>query len=153
MPRYDQRCRSCAWDAEITVPWDVNPACPICGGDTERVWWKAAHVSGDECDFVTEHGFKTPRRFTSRAEWKRAMKEAGIRPYDKFTPMAGTDKPRVGGITKSLPPMDPEYQAWVASKLASGKAQKEPELPKATVRAEIRELTQAEYDYVRANHV
>jgi hypothetical protein len=149
VPRYDQRCTGCDWNAEIVARPGEHPACPQCASATERVWRKAPDISGDETEIVTEHGFKQPMRFTSKAEWKRAMKEAGIRPYDKFTPMPGTDRPRRGGITKSLPPMDAEYQAWLADRLATGKATKEPTLEKLNVRAEVRELTAAEYSEAR----
>lgn len=149
MPRYDQRCTICEWRDEILSSPGVHPPCPECSGETERVWSKAPNVSADECDFVVENGFKHPRRFRSRAEWKRAMKEAGIRPYDKFTPMPGTDRPRRGGITKSLPPMDPEYVAWLADRMATGKAQKDAEMPKLHIRPEIRELTPSELRAVR----
>lgn len=144
MPRYDHRCLSCGSTWEAFARAGSHPSCP-CGGATEYVWRAAPSVNGDECDFVTEHGFKEPRRFRSRAEWKQAMKEAGIRPYDKFTPMPGTDRPRQGGITKSLPPMDPEYLAWLADRMATGKAQKEPELT-LNVRRDIHELTKAEWE-------
>jgi predicted RNA-binding Zn-ribbon protein involved in translation (DUF1610 family) len=149
MPRYDQRCLSCGWEDEITVSSGVHPPCPRCDGQTDRVWRKASNVASDECDFTVEHGFKTPRRFRSRSEWRRAMNEAGIRPYDKFTPIAGTDKPRVGGITRSHPPMDPDHLAWLANAMATGRAQKEPELPKLNIRTDVRELTAREYEAVR----
>ena len=150
MPRYDHRCVSCGYTVEAFAAAGKHPPCAKCGHDTEYVWLsKAPDVIGDEAEIYTEHGWKTPRRFRSRSEWRRAMQEAGIRPYDKFTPVAGTDKPRIGGITKSLPPMDADYQAWLADKLASGKAMKEPELPKLHIRTDVRELTTREYEAVR----
>lgn len=84
MPRYDRKCRDCAW-----LSYDVwEPAeapivpCPDCGAPTERAWLQAASVIGDEIDHVQRNGTKRPIRFRSRLERNRWLKANGYRELD-----------------------------------------------------------------------
>ena len=47
MPRYDQRCLSCAWTGEVIVSPDAEVLCPDCGGKTEHVWAASPDVIDD----------------------------------------------------------------------------------------------------------
>ena len=131
-------CEKCGYDIQIG---DF----PFCKGGHARGF---SNVVGDECDKTIEHGFPTPRRFRSKAEWKRACKEAGIEHSPRYAPPAGTDRPKAGQVTNwnAYPDMRPETLQWLADRLATGKAQKEPALPTLTVRPEIRDLTLQEWE-------
>jgi hypothetical protein len=96
MPFYDRRCLSCTWVAidvvePVTPP--APPVCPACGGATERAWLtRPPTVIGDECDFVSQNGEKHPRRFRSKAEHKRWLKEKGYTVMDSHVGAVGSDK-------------------------------------------------------------
>lgn len=94
MPLYDRRC-SCGWTAidvweSVSVP---EHACPDCGLQTERAWLtKFAAVVGDECDFVQTNGLKFPRRFQSKQEFKRWLKDNHYAVHDTHRGQDGSDK-------------------------------------------------------------
>jgi len=92
-PMYDVRCLD-GHDTEVLVTVeDRTCPCPICGAITERLWrGKASTVIGDECSITQENGFSTPRRFTSKIERRRALKEAGLVDCVQHRTMPGTDK-------------------------------------------------------------
>lgn len=95
MPFYDRSCPGCDWQAiDLLEPVHVDaPACPQCGGVTVRAWLTTpSAVIGDEMDHVQINGLKTPRRFTSKAERKRWMKEAGYHEAVRHVGEAGTDR-------------------------------------------------------------
>lgn len=134
---------------------DSTTKCPKCQEPLEVGSWpfcKGGHGRGfsnivpDETDFVTEHGWAQPMRFRSKAEWRRAMKAEGIEHTPRYAPPAGTDKPKHGQMTNwnAYVDLSPDKLAWLADRMASGKAQKEPELPKLHIRPDVRDLSKAE---------
>lgn len=62
-------------------------------------------VIGDEMDHVQVNGLKHPRRFTSKQEHKRWLKEHGYRIYDTHEGDQGSDKNK---FTTRLATMDPQ---------------------------------------------
>ncbi len=62
-------------------------------------------VVGDEVDFVQVNGLPQPRRFRSRLEHQRWLKEQGYRVYDTHVGEQGSDKSR---HTRSAAIMDPQ---------------------------------------------
>lgn len=76
------------------------PRCPSCGAERSLdgvAAGKSATVIGDEIDLVVEHGVchadGTPRRFTSKSELNRALRETGwSRDMVCHRPPPGTDK-------------------------------------------------------------
>src|SRR5438128_1753570 len=71
----------------------VAPACPTCGGQTERAWLtKCSTVVGDECDFIQTNGLKHPRRFQSKQAFKRWLKANQFAVKEEHLGQDGTDK-------------------------------------------------------------
>lgn len=61
------------------------PKCPECGSEAEDSWGRvnaAPAVHGDEIDIMIRHGIcnddGTPKRYTSKAEIRRAAAEKGL---------------------------------------------------------------------------
>ncbi len=112
MPLYDRQCGSaCGWQA-LDV-WEAVDAphgvCPACGADTARAWLtRASSVIGDECDFTTRNGEKTPVRFRSKIEHRRWMKERGLVIMDTHVGAPGSDKSK---FTQRAALMDPQTLA------------------------------------------
>lgn len=74
----------------MVARWDDRAApCPTCGAPTERLWKASAAAIGDECDFY-DPNFE--RRFTSRSEHDRVIKEAGLVRKVKHRGKPGSDK-------------------------------------------------------------
>jgi hypothetical protein len=96
MPFYDRGCL-CGWrkiDSYETV-YPETIACPACGATTERIWIsKATNVIGDACDIIQSNGFRHPRRFTSKIERQRALKEAGLSEVVRHVGAPGSDRSR-----------------------------------------------------------
>ena len=81
-------------------------ACPECGAPTARAWLsKASNVIGDEIDLIQTNGLRHPRRFTSRLEHQRWLKENGYRIKDTHVGEQGSDKSK---YTQSAAIMDPQ---------------------------------------------
>lgn len=85
MKYFDRKCPACG---TITID-SLEPSdapvilCSQCGEPTERAWIaKAATVIGDECDFTSRNGEREPRRFRSKLEHRRWLKEKGYRIND-----------------------------------------------------------------------
>lgn len=49
-------------------------------------------VVGDECDFVQENGFAHPRRFRSKQDYARTLREKGLENAVRHVTLPGTDK-------------------------------------------------------------
>ena len=49
-------------------------------------------VLSDECDFMVENGFPEPRRFTSKADHRRALAEQGFELGVRHVPLQGSDR-------------------------------------------------------------
>lgn len=89
MPRYDVTCSN-GHEREIVTRWDDwRYPCPECGHETRRIWKASAAVRGDECDFY-DPNFE--RRFTSRAEHDRVLKEHGLVRKVRHVGGKGSDK-------------------------------------------------------------
>lgn len=81
-------------------------ACPECGAPTARAWLtKASNVIGDEIDITQVNGLRHPRRFRSRLEHQRWLKENGFRVKDTHVGDQGSDKSK---FTQSAAIMDPQ---------------------------------------------
>lgn len=87
------RTKSLQWDYEPT------PACATCGGAQGPLYGqgnKAATIIGDECDFLAPHGVchedGSPRRFTSKAEYRQALAAKGLENIVTHVPNRGSDK-------------------------------------------------------------
>ena len=86
MPMYDTICDTCQHiERDVYEPVQAaRVGCPACGaGWMQRAWiGQPPAVIGDEIDWTIKHGLchadGSPRRFRSRAAWKRAMAEKGI---------------------------------------------------------------------------
>lgn len=100
MPRHDIRCPY-GHEHEVFVAWDAyHVPCPTCGATTDRLFKASATVAGDECDFYDPN---LERRFTSKAEHDRAIKEQGwVRKVKHVGASRGSDK-------------SPLTQRWVAA--------------------------------------
>ena len=70
-----------------------NHACPDCGTITERAWLtKAPYAIGDAMDHLQKNGLKHPRRFRSKIEHRRWLKESGWAIKDEHCPPPDSDK-------------------------------------------------------------
>lgn len=100
MPMYDRHCADCGTtrlDCWEPVTCDA-PLCYLCLTPMDRVFTgKASNVIGDECEITQENGFRHPRRFTSKIERRRALKEAGLQE-----------------VVKNAGPDDKHCRPWVA---------------------------------------
>jgi hypothetical protein len=97
MPRFDQHCTSCDWQAEIVASPHAHPPCPTCGGTTERFYpiGGATHaVVGD--DFIGGQWFEnlapTPVYIESKSHLKREMATRGLTERVRHVGVPGTDK-------------------------------------------------------------
>lgn len=95
MPIFDQKCKTCAWEAEIWAKAGEHPPCPSCGSETERLWRSSAFVIGDD-PFIGGKTFETmghePVTVYSRAEYKAAMARNNVEPFVRHQPLQGSDK-------------------------------------------------------------
>ena len=101
MPRFHQHCVACAWvDTILAQPFE-NPACPVCGGQTERLWVGASAAVRDDT-YVGGKTFQNygpkPVTFYSESERKRYMKQHGLEEVARFAPVPGSDKDRFGNV-------------------------------------------------------
>lgn len=94
MPRYDQHCEACGWQAEIVAQPGEHPLCPDCGCRTERLWVAPASVHGDEIPggVEIENLGPEPMTFYSRSEIAKEAKRRGLEPFVRHVPVPGTDK-------------------------------------------------------------
>lgn len=91
-------------------------ACPDCGAPTRRAWLsKAAAIVGDEMDHVQVNGLREPRRFRSKQEHKRWLKEAGYEIRDGHAPMPGTDKSKHGISWATMDPQTLENARYLVT--------------------------------------
>lgn len=96
MPRHDQHCLACDWQATILVAAHEHPPCPSCGGPTERLWLGSASVNGDEWPGGGPRTFEnmgpTPVTCATKSDYRRELKARGIEPMVRHVPVPGTDK-------------------------------------------------------------
>lgn len=118
MPTFDRLCPSCGWtkidSLEPTTPQPV--LCDECGEPTERAWLtKPANVIGDEMDWTQTNGLKHPRRFRSKSEHRRWLKESGWTVKERHAEAGGKDwlakaealAQRHGGVGTKEPESEP----------------------------------------------
>ncbi len=88
MPRFDQHCLACGWADEVIVPPGVQPPCPTCGGETERVWQGTMSVIGDEIPggVLIENLGPEPIRFDSKRAIVQAAAARGLEPMVRHVP-------------------------------------------------------------------
>lgn len=65
---------------------------PFCRGRQDDHVPGSAVVVGDECDFVQTNGLKHPRRFQSKLEFKRWLKENDFQVKDTHVAPLDSDK-------------------------------------------------------------
>ena len=95
MPFYDRACPAChARAIDVLEPIHASdPPCPTCATPMIRTWFTtSATVIRDEIWHTQVNGFKTPRKFYSKAERRRALKEAGWVEQNTHIPSPGSDK-------------------------------------------------------------
>lgn len=97
MPRYDQRCTTCGWAAEVAAPPFEHPPCPDCGGKTERHYPIGSRANGvipDEWPGgkTFENLGHQPVTLYSRTELKRELDARGLREYVRHVPGRSGDK-------------------------------------------------------------
>lgn len=94
-PIFDISC-VCGWTADDVFTHRDLPACPTCGGPTNKLWKTGSFpgVIDDTIHETIENLTPTPITFTSRSEKGRWLKEHGFRPMvrHKGTPGEGSDK-------------------------------------------------------------
>jgi len=83
MPLHDQRCTACDWTAEVVVRPHEHPACPSCGGATERYYPIGGRTNGVIPDeyvggLTLENLGHQPVTVYSRSELKREMDARGL---------------------------------------------------------------------------
>ena len=94
MPRFDQRCVTCQWEGEVFARPFEMPACPQCGGGTERVRRRAVEVRDDAFigGLTLENLGDEPVTVYSRSELARELKARNLEPMVRHVPIPGTDK-------------------------------------------------------------
>ena len=95
MPIYDRLCPGChARAIDVLEPINTpDPLCPTCAAPMGRTWFTtSATVIRDEIWHTQVNGFTTPRMFYSKAERRRALKEAGWVEQNTHIPAPGSDK-------------------------------------------------------------
>jgi len=119
MPNYDRVCEGCgAVVIDVMEPVHApNPPCEDCGAPMLRAWLtKPPSAIGDETDFVSHNGERHPRRFRSKQEHKRWLKEKGYTIKDEHIGQQGTDK------SPHSTPWVAGGKEWLANAEAAAKA-------------------------------
>ena len=82
MPLYDHRCPDCCMVHEAIMPIDEKTRdCPHCDGIAQRCFSPRYTVIGD-VDFVTDDLDGTPKRYTSKKDLEKDLKDKGL--YEKI---------------------------------------------------------------------
>lgn len=92
--KYDQKCTACDWIAEIWAMPGEHPACPRCGGKTERIYLGGYGVIGDEIPggmWVENLGHE-PVKVHSKSELKFEAEKRGLCQKVRHVGVPGTDK-------------------------------------------------------------
>lgn len=94
MKKYDQTCKRCGWTDEIHAQPFVNPPCPECGGDTERIYLGGYGVIGDEIPggLVVENLGHEPVKVYSKSELKFEAEKRGLVQRVQHIGTPGSDK-------------------------------------------------------------
>ena len=91
MPIYVFRCEGekhqepapFEWEGYLPNYKDPNPACELCGGESERVWrGRQYHAGLAGFPFTTKMLSGKPETFNSRGEWEKAVAARGLRIRD-----------------------------------------------------------------------
>jgi len=92
--KYDQHCGSCGWTAEIFAMPGEHPACPECGGATERIYLGGYGMVGDEIPggMVVENLGHNPVTVYSKSQLKFEAEKRGLVNSVKHVGIPGTDK-------------------------------------------------------------
>lgn len=95
MVQHNQQCKNpeCGWRDVIEVNPGEHPPCPVCNGETERLWLSGLSTFRDDIPggITVENYGPHPITFYSHAERRRYMKAKGLTEIEKFCPMPGTD--------------------------------------------------------------
>lgn len=92
--KYDQHCKTCGWTAEIYAQPFEHPACPRCGGKTERIYLGGYGVLPDEIPggLVVENLGHRPVTVHSKSELKFEAEKRGLVQAVRHVGVAGSDK-------------------------------------------------------------
>jgi len=93
MPMFDISCR-CGWTADDVFTHRDLPACPECGGETNKLWKTGAfpNVIDDTINETVENLASTPITFTSRSEKRLYLKQHGISEKVRHVGVQGSDR-------------------------------------------------------------
>lgn len=110
-------CEKCG----ATLAIGSFPFCPHGSGLTR--------VNSDECDYIDHNLGPEPIRITSWSQRRALMDAQGLTDYQHDVPVPDGMAPLKGRPTRwsAYRQCDPDHLAWLASKLSTGQAQKEPE--------------------------
>jgi hypothetical protein len=97
MPRFSQRCTSCAWADDIIVKPFEMPPCPACGEATERYYPIGGTTGGVIVDEwpggQTFHNLgHEPVTLYSRTELRREMAARGLEHRVRHVGVPGSDR-------------------------------------------------------------
>jgi hypothetical protein len=136
MPLYDRLCTHCGFIAiDVMEPVHVDAvSCPDCGNPTERAWLTAPAVVGDEMEHTQINGLREPRRFTSKQERKRWMKDNGYTERVRHIGLDGGDRSKHTTNWASISPETLENARIMLERTAREPAKNEPELEPLHVR-------------------
>lgn len=90
---YDQGCTTCAWEDEIWTEPGTHPACPVCGGATERRWKRVGMIRDEIPGGVwIENLGPQPVKVYSHSERRAIAAANGLEEMIRHTPVPGSDK-------------------------------------------------------------
>lgn len=94
MKKYDQRCLACDWRAEIYAYPGQNPPCPLCDGETERIYLSGYGFIGDEIPggLTVDNLGPTPVTVYSKSELRHEAEKRGLVSRVQHVGSRGSDK-------------------------------------------------------------
>ena len=108
---------------------------PFCTANSGH-GYGITRVNGDECDYIDHNLGRDPIRITSWSQRRALMAAQGLEDYQHDIPVPegmapNRQRPSRWGAYRRV---DASQLAWLAERLATGKAQKEPEDPPMQIR-------------------
>lgn len=87
MPFYDYKCCLCTTTREVVrsiTSEEIRPMCPCCQCEMQRVFNNRGIMFREKGIFpYIDHNLgHEPVKISSRDQWKREMKQRGLRPYE-----------------------------------------------------------------------
>jgi hypothetical protein len=121
---------------------------PFCKGGHSRGFMR---VNGDECDYIDHNLGPEPIRITSWSQRRAIMAAKGLVDTGRCPPPPddAIPNPQAPSNWNAYRDVSPERMAWLAERLATGKATKEPEDPPLRVRTYIEDASPAQLEQLR----